>query len=130
MTDTEVATTIVSYLSNKLNINTIPQDYTNDIVSVSLNYLPSTKVFSAALDITHRLTNEENINEIVERNIKWFTNVVKWKLGLDNPSRVYKDFTSENWKLARVILEYDLTDELVDKLIALEAMTSRGLIRV
>ena len=63
MTDTEVATAIVFYLSNKLNINEIPQDYTNDIVSVSLNYLPSTKVFNAALDITHRLTNEENINE-------------------------------------------------------------------
>ena len=51
MTDTEVATAIVFYLSNKLNINEIPQDYTNDIVSVSLNYLPSTKVFNAALGI-------------------------------------------------------------------------------
>lgn len=119
MTDTEVATAIVFYLSNKLNINEIPQDYTNDIVSVSLNYLPSTKVFNAALDITHRLTNEENINEIAERNIKWFTNVVKRKLGLDNPSRVYKDLMSENWKLARVILEYDLTEDIENTLLLL-----------
>lgn len=122
MTDTEVATAIVFYLSNELNINEIPQDYTNDIVSVSLNYLPSTKVFNAALDITHRLTTEENINEIVERNIKWFTNVVKWKLGLDNPSRVYKDFTSENWKLARVILMYDLTEDMENTLLLLSKM--------
>ena len=111
MTDTEVATAIVFYLSNKLNINEIPQDYTNDIVSVSLNYLPSTKVFNAALDITHRLTSKENIDEIVERNIKWFTNVVKWKLGLDNPSRVYKDFTNE-FPPARVILMYNLTEDI------------------
>lgn len=122
MTDREVATTIVSYLSNKLNINEIPQDYTNDIVSVSLSYLPSTKVFNAALDITHRLTTEENINEIVERNIKWFTNVVKWKLDLDNPNRVYKDFTSENWKLARVILMYDLTEDMENALLLLSKM--------
>lgn len=122
MTDIEVATTIVSYLSNKLNINTIPQDSTNDIVFVSLDYLPSTKVFNVVLAITHRLTNEENINEIVERNIKWFTNVVKWKLGLDNPSRVYKDFTSENWKLARAILMYDLTEDMENALLLLFKM--------
>ena len=119
MTDTEVATTIVFYLSNKLNINAIPQDSTNDIASVSLNYLPSTKVFNVALDITHRLTSEENIDEIAERNIKWFTNVVKWKLGLDNPSRVYKDLMSENWKLARVILMYDLTEDIENTLLLL-----------
>lgn len=119
MTDTEVATTIVFYLSNKLNINAIPQDSTNDIASVSLNYLPSTKVFNVALDITHRLTSEENIDEIVERNIKWFTNVVKWKLGLDNPSRVYKDLISENWKLGRVILMYDLTEDIENTLLLL-----------
>lgn len=112
MTDTEIATTIVFYLSGKLNINAIPQDSTNnDIASVSLNYLPSTKVFNAGLDITHRLTSKENIDEIVERNIKWFTNVVKWKLGLDNPSRVYKDFTYE-FPPARVILMYDLTEDI------------------
>lgn len=122
MTDIEVATTIVSYLSNKLNVNAIPQDSTNDIVFVSLDYLPSTKVFNVALAITHRLTNEENINEIVERNIKWFTNVVKWKLDLDNPSRVYKDFTSENWKLARVILMYDLTEDMENTLLLLSKM--------
>ena len=122
MTDTEVATAIVFYLSNKLNINEIPQDYTNDIVSVSLNYLPSTKVFNAALDITHRLTNEENINEIAERNIKWFTNDVKWKLGLDNPSRVYKDLMNENWKLARVILMYDLTEDMENAWLLLSKM--------
>ena len=122
MTDTEVATAIVFYLSNELNINEIPQDYTNDIVSVSLNYLPSTKVFNATLDITHRLTTEENINEIVERNIKWFTNVVKWKLGLDNPSRVYKDLMNENWKLARVILMYDLTEDMENTLLLLSKM--------
>ena len=121
MTDIEVATTIVSYLSNKLNINEIPQDYTNDIVSVSLNYLPSTRVFNAALDITHRLTTEENINEIVERNIKWFTNVVKWKLGLDNPSRVYKDFTYE-FPPARVILMYDLTEDIENAWLLLSKM--------
>ena len=121
MTDIEVATTIVSYLSNKLNINEIPQDYTNDIVSVSLNYLPSTKVFNAALDITHRLTTEENINEIVERNMKWFTNVVKWKLGLDNPSRVYKDFTYE-FPPARVILMYDLTEDIENAWLLLSKM--------
>lgn len=121
MTDTEVATAIVFYLSNKLNINEIPQDYTNDIVSVSLNYLPSTKVFNAALDITHRLTTEENINEIVERNIKWFTNVVKWKLGLDNPSRVYKDFTYE-FPPARVILMYDLTEDIENAWLLLSKM--------
>jgi hypothetical protein len=119
MTDTEVATAIVFYLSDKLNINAIPQDSTNDIASVSLNYLPSTKVFSVMLDITHRLTNEENINEIAERNIKWFTNDVKWKLGLDNPSRVYKDLMSENWKLARVILMYDLTEDIENTLLLL-----------
>lgn len=122
MTDTEVTTAIVFYLSNKLNINTIPQDSTNDIVFVSLDYLPSTRVFNVALAITHRLTNEENINEIVERNIKWFTNVVKWKLGLDNPSRVYKDFTSENWKLARVVLMYDLTEDMENALLLLSKM--------
>ena len=122
MTDTEVATAIVFYLSNKLNINEIPQDSTNDIASVSLNYLPSTKVFSVMLDITHRLTNEENINEIAERNIKWFTNDVKWKLGLDNPSRVYKDIMSENWKLARVILMYDLTEDIENALLLLSKM--------
>ena len=121
MTDIEVTTTIVSYLSNKLNINEIPQDYTNDIVSVSLNYLPSTRVFNAALDITHRLTTEENINEIVERNIKWFTNVVKWKLGLDNPSRVYKDFTYE-FPPARVILMYDLTEDIENAWLLLSKM--------
>lgn len=121
MTDTEVATAIVFYLSNKLNINEIPQDYTNDIVSVSLSYLPSTKVFNAALDITHRLTNEENINEIVERNIKWFTNVVKWKLGLDNPSRVYKDFTNE-FPPARVILMYNLTEDIENAWLLLSKM--------
>ena len=121
MTDIEVATTIVSYLSNKLNINEIPQDYTNDIVSVSLNYLPSTKVFNAALDITHRLTTEENINEIVERNIKWFTNIVKWKLGLDNPSRVYKDFTYE-FPPVRVILMYDLTEDIENTWLLLSKM--------
>ena len=119
MTDTEVATAIVFYLSNKLNINEIPQDYTNDIASVSLNYLPSTKVFNVALDITHRLTSEENIDEIVERNIKWFTNDVKWKLGLDNPSRVCKDLISENWKLAKVILMYDLTEDIENTLLLL-----------
>lgn len=122
MTDTEVATTIVFYLSNKLNINAISQDSTNDIASVSLNYLPSTKVFNVALDITHRLTSEENIDEIAERNIKWFTNVVKWKLGLDNPSRVYKDLMSENWKLARVILMYDLTEDIENTLLLLSKM--------
>ena len=121
MTDTEVATAIVFYLSNKLNINEIPQDYTNDIVSVSLNYLPSTKVFNAALDITHRLTTEENINEIVERNIKWFTNVVKWKLGLDNLSRVYKDFTYE-FPPVRVILMYDLTEDIENAWLLLSKM--------
>lgn len=102
-----------------MNINEIPQDYTNDIVSVSLNYLPSTKVFNAALDITHRLTTEENINEIVERNIKWFTNYVKRKLGLDNPSRVYKEFMNENCQLARVILMYDLTEDIENTLLLL-----------
>lgn len=122
MTDTEVATTIVFYLSNKLNINAIPQDSTNDIASVSLNYLPSTKVFNVALDITHHLTSEENIDEIVERNIKWFTNVVKWKLGLDNPSRVYKDLISENWKLGRVTLMYDLTEDIENTLLLLSKM--------
>lgn len=122
MTDTEVATAIVFYLSNKLNINAIPQDSTNDIASVSLNYLPSTKVFNVALDITHRLTSKENINEIAERNIKWFTNVVKWKLGLDNPSRVCKDLMSENWKLARVILIYDLTEDIENTLLLLSKM--------
>lgn len=122
MTETEVATAIVFYLSNKLNINAIPQDSTNDIASVSLNYLPSTKVFNVMLDITHRLTSEENINEIAERNIKWFTNVVKWKLGLDNPSRVYKDHMSENWKLARVILMYDLTEDIENTLLLLSKM--------
>lgn len=121
MTDREVATAIVFYLSNKLNINEIPQDYTNDIVSVSLSYIPSTKVFNAALDITHRLTTEENINEIVERNIKWFTNVVKWKLGLDNPSRVYKDFTYE-FPPARVILMYDLTEDIENAWLLLSKM--------
>lgn len=119
MTDTEVATAIVFYLSNKLDINAIPQDSTNDIASVSLNYLPSTKVFNVALDITHRLTSEENINEMVERNIKWFTNVVKWKLGLGNPSRVCKDLISENWKLAKVILMYALTKDMEDALFVL-----------
>ena len=121
MTDIEVATTIVSYLSNKLNINAIPQDSTNDIVFVSLDYLPSTRVFNIALAITHRLTNEENINEIVERNIKWFTNVVKWKLGLDNPSRVYKDFTYE-FPPARVILMYDLTEDIENAWLLLSKM--------
>ena len=121
MTDIEVATAIVSYLSNKLNINEIPQDYTNDIVSVSLSYLPSTKVFNAALDITHRLTNKENLDEIVERNIKWFTNVVKWKLDLDNPSRVYKDFTYE-FPLGRVILMYDLTEDIENAWLLLSKM--------
>ena len=121
MTDTEVATAIVFYLSNKLNINEIPQDYTNDIVSVSLSYLPSTKVFNAALDITHRLTSKENLDEIVERNIKWFTNVVKWKLGLDNPSRVYKDFTYE-FPPARVILMYDLTEDIENAWLLLSKM--------
>ena len=121
MTDTEVATAIVFYLSNKLNINEIPQDYTNDIMSVSLSYLPSTKVFNAALDITHRLTSKENIDEIVERNIKWFTNVVKWKLGLDNPSRVYKDFTYK-FPLARVILMYDLTEDIENAWLLLSKM--------
>ena len=121
MTDTEVATAIVFYLSNKLNINEIPQDYTNDIVSVSLNYLPSTKVFNAALDITHRLTSKENLDEIVERNIKWFTNVVKWKLGLDNPSRVYKDFTNE-FPPARVILMYNLTEDIENAWLLLSKM--------
>ena len=119
MTDTEVATAIVFYLSNKLNINEIPQDYTNDIASVSLNYLPSTKVFNVALDITHHLTCEENINEIAERNIKWFTNVAKRKLGLDNPSKVYKECMSENWKLARVTLKYDLTEDIENALLVL-----------
>lgn len=38
--------------------------------------------------------------------------MVKWKLDLDNPSRVHKDFTSENWKLAKVILMYDLTEDI------------------
>lgn len=122
MTDREVATAIVFYLSNELNINEISQDYTNDIVSVSLNYLPGTKVFNAALDITHRLTNEENINEIAERNIKWFTNVVKWKLGLDKPSQIYKEHMSENWKLARVILMYDLTEDIENTLLLLSKM--------
>ena len=121
MTDREVATTIVSYLSNKLNINEIPQDYTNDIVSVSLSYLPSTKVFNAALDITHRLTNKQNLDEIVERNIKWFTNVVKWKLDLDNPSRVYKDFTYE-FPLGRVILMYDLAEDIENAWLLLSKM--------
>lgn len=119
MTDTEVATAIVFYFSDKLNINAIPQDSTNEIASVSLNYLPSTKVFSVALDITHRLTSEENINEIVERNIKWFTNVAKRKLGLDNPSRVYKDRISETWMLAKVILMYDLTEDIENTLLVL-----------
>ena len=92
------------------------------LLSVSLNYLPSTKVFNAALDITHRLTTEENINEeIVERNIKWFTNVVKWKLGLDNPSRVYKDFTYE-FPPARVILMYDLTEDIENAWLLLSKM--------
>lgn len=122
MTDREVATAIVFYLSNKLNINEIPQDYTNDIASVSLNYLPSTKVFNVALDITHRLTSEENINEIAERNIKWFTNDVKWKLGLDKPSQIYKEHMSENWKLARVILMYDLTEDIENTLLLLSKM--------
>ena len=122
MTDTEVATAIVFYLSNKLNINEIPQDYTNDIVSVSLSYLPSTKVFNAALDMTHRLTSKENLDEIVERNIKWFTNAVKWKLGLDNPpSRVYKDFTYE-FPPARVILMYDLTEGIENAWLLLSKM--------
>lgn len=122
MTDTEVATAIVFYLSNKLNINEIPQDYTNDIVSVSLSYLPSTKVFNAALDITHRLTSKENLDEIVERNIKWFTSVVKWKLGLDNPpSRVYKDFTYE-FPPTRVILMYDLTEDIENAWLLLSKM--------
>ncbi len=119
MTDTEVATAIVFYLSNKLNINAISQDSTNNIVSISLNYIPSDKVFNVMLDITHHLTSEENINEIVERNIKWFTNVVKWKLGLDNPSRVYKDLMSENWKLGRVTLMYDLTEDIENTLLVL-----------
>lgn len=122
MTDTEVATAIVFYLSDKLSINAIPQDSTNDIASVSLNYLPSTKVFNVALDITHRLTNEENINEIAERNIKWFTNVVKWKLGLDNPSQVYKEHMSENWKRAKVILMYDLTEDIENAWLLLSKM--------
>ena len=119
MTDTEVATAIVFYLSNKLNINAISQDSTNNIASISLNYTPSNKVFNVMLNITHHLTSEENIDEIVERNIKWFTNIVKWKLGLDNPSRVYKDLISENWKLGRVILMYDLTENIENTLLLL-----------
>lgn len=122
MTNTEVATRIVFYLSNELNINAIPQDYTNNIASISLNYNPSDKVFGVALDITHRLTSEENINEIVERNIKWFTNVVKRKLGLDNPSQVYKDIISKNWKFNRVMLMYDLTENIENTLLLLSKM--------
>ena len=122
MTDTEVATAIVFYLSNKLNINAILQDYPTDIVSINLNYTPNDKVFNAALDITHRLTTEENINEIVERNIKWFTNYVKRKLGLDNPSRVYKEFMNENCQLARVILMYDLTEDIENAWLLLSKM--------
>jgi len=119
MTDTEIATAIVFYLSNKLNINAIPQDYTNDIASISLNYTPSDKVFSVALDITHHLTSKENINEIVERNIKWFNNDTKRKLGLDKPSRIYKDLISQSWMLAKVILMYDLTEDIENTLLVL-----------
>ena len=119
MTDTEVATTIVFYLSNKLNINAIPQDSTNDIACVYLNYVPKDKVFSINLDITHRLTSKENIDAIVERNIKWFTNAVKRKIGLGDPSRVYKELISENWKLGKVMLAYDLTEDIESSLLLL-----------
>ena len=119
MTDTEVATTIVFYLSNKLNINAISQDSTNNIASISLNYTPSDKVFNVVLNITHRLTNEENIDAIVERNIKWFTNTVKRKIGLGDPSRVYKELISKNWKLGKVMLAYDLTEDIESSLLLL-----------
>ena len=65
--------------------------------------------------------DELNINEIAERNIKWFTDVVKWKLGLDNPSRVYKDFTYA-FPLVRVILMYDLTEDIENAWLLLSKM--------
>ena len=47
--------------------------------------------------------------------------MVKWKLDLDNPNRVYKDFTYE-FPLVRVILMYDLTEDIENAWLLLSKM--------
>ena len=119
MTNTEVAIDLIVYISNKLNINAIPFDVTNDIEMVWLNYIPENRVFNVKLSINHRLTTKENIDKIIKRNVLWFNNTLKRKIGLSNPNKIYNHGIYENWKCAEVSLTYDLTKDMEDALLVL-----------
>ena len=121
MTDTEIATTIFFYFSNKLNINAIPQDPLNDIYTINLNYNPNDRIFSIKLVLIHRLTTRENVKEIIEKNIRYFVNTVKCKLGFEKPNKIYKQDvnTIDATNYSEVILTYNLTEDMENTLLIL-----------
>ena len=124
MTDTEVANTIFFYFSNKLNINAIPQDPLNDIYTINLNYNHNDRIFSIKLFLIHRLTTKENVKEIIEKNIRYFVNTVKHKLGFEKPNKIYKQAvnTIDATNYSEVILTYNLTEGIENSLLVLSRM--------
>ncbi len=112
---------LVIYFSTKLNINEIANSSTNDIHTINLYYDPKNRIFGAKLFLIHRLTLKENVKEIIERNIKCFTNIVKRKLGFEKPDKIYKQDmnTVDATNYSEVVLVYSLTEEIEDALFVL-----------
>lgn len=96
------------------------------------------KVLKVRLDTIYRDWDYDKkyIKSHSQMNISELRKSIKEALGLGPKDLIFYhmsgvDYSDYNHTYTReACLEYKITDELVDKLIALEAMTSKGLIRI
>ena len=96
------------------------------------------KVLKVRLDTIYRDWDYDKkyIKSHSQMNISELRKSIKEALGLGPKDLIFYhmsgvDYSNYNHTYTReACLKYKITDELVDKLIALEAMTSKGLIRV
>lgn len=96
------------------------------------------KVLKVRLDTIYRDWDYDKkyIKSHSQMNISELKKSIKEALGLGSKDLIFYhmsgvDYSDYNHTYTReACLKYKITDELVDKLIALEAMTSKGLIRI
>lgn len=96
------------------------------------------KVLKVRLDTIYRDWDYDKkyIKSHSQMNISKLRKSIKEALGLGSKDLIFYhmsgvDYSDYNHTYTReACLKYKITDELVDKLIALEAMTSKGLIRI
>ena len=96
------------------------------------------KVLKVRLDTIYRDWDYDKkyIKSRSQMNISELKKSIKEALGLGSKDLIFYhmsgvDYSDYNHTYTReACLKYKITDELVDKLIALEAMTSKGLIRI